>query len=214
MTTPRAIAAAVLQAAYPSARTTTINAVLDELALAAVTVDIAATTPGVVTADELPRLVGDGVTHVQVAEETSNSVLPVLDAGCEIVTVVRFWDRVWEDSGRVRTLLLSRADGSELKAKFDESRAATWKAACSALGCQPDDGWKFVQGQQAVVEVTDWTARDGSTKPIVRRWVARPGSPRAVEKQAEAAAKAERAEARRSRNAQPQHGTDDQDIPF
>jgi hypothetical protein len=191
----------------------TIDTVLDELALEAVTVDIAATTPGVVTGDELPRLVGDGVTHVQPDEPTSNSVLPVLDTGCEVVTVVRFFDKIF-DGERVRTLMLQRADGGEVKARFGADREATWKAACSALGCQYEDSWREIQGSEAVVEVTDWTSKDGSTRPIVRRWVARPGSPRAVEKQAEAAAKAQRAEAKRSRNAQPQHGTDDQDIPF
>ncbi len=107
--------------------------------------------------------------------------------------------------------MLQRADGGEVKARFGEDRTATWKAACSALGCQPEDTWRDIQGQQAVCEVIDWTARDGSVKPIVRRWVARPGSPRAVEKAVEAAAKSARAE-KRSPNA-VEHPTDD-DIPF
>ena len=211
MPTRRAIVRAALTAAFPECPSATVDEAIDLIATTAIAVDIAATTPGV-TADELGRLVGDGVTHVQ-AEEPAGDVLPPLDAGCEIVTVTRYFDKIF-DGERVRTLMLQRADGGEAKARFGADREATWKAACSALGCQPEDGWKFIQGQQAVVEIVDWTAKDGTVKPIVRRWVARPGSVRAVEKQAEAAAKAERAEAKRSRNAQPQHSTDDADLPF
>jgi hypothetical protein len=198
--TIRTIATATLRATFPRTPAAVIDRCLDEIAAAGVAAEVAEAT-GTTTADTIP----------EPAAEPAGDGLPPLDTGLEVVTVERFFDKTWPDSGRVRTLLLKRVDGTELKTKFGEERAATWKAACSALGCQPEDGWRDIQGRQAVAEIVDWTAKDGTTMPIVRRWVARPGSPRAVEKAAEAQAKAERA-AKRSPNA-VEHPTAD-DLPF
>ena len=195
--TTRSIADAVLRACFPAASDKAIGDAIDLVAFAAV----AAEPEGQAAepAGQEPEPAADG--------------LPPVPEGGEVVVVERFFDKEWPDSGRVRSLVMRRPDGSEVKAKFNASKEAAWKAAASALGVDVDVGWQDVQGQQAVVVIATWNPPDGGDAvPVVRRWVARPGSPRAVEKAADAAAKAERA-AKRSRNAVPE-AADPDDIGF
>jgi len=216
MPTKRAIVRAAIVAAYPETPGPTIDEALDLIATTAIAVDIAATTPGVTTADELEhRLVADGIVRapVDAADEPAGDVLPQVDVGCEIVECVKLFDKVWPDSGRVRTLVLRREDGTEIKSKFGADREATWRAACAALGVSYEADWKAIQGRRAVVEIIAWAPPSGGDpRPIVKRWAARPGTPRAIEKATAAAEKAARAEAKRSRNA-VDHPTDD-DVAF
>ena len=206
--TTRSIASATLRAAFPQATPAAIEAALDEIAFAAVAAEIG----------------GQTNEPEATASPPATGGLPLVPEGGEFVEVARFFDKTWPDSGRVRTLLLRRDDGSEFKAKFPADREANWKAAASALGVDVDADWQAVQGQQAVVVIVTWNPPNGGeAMPVVRRWIARPGSQRATEKADAAAAKAERASKLAAPKRDPRSPgvkvvdampADDDDIPF
>ena len=216
--TTRSIASATLRAAFPQATAAAIEKALDEIAFAAA-------LESCTRVQDLKAEIGGQTNEPEAtASPPATGGLPLVPEGGEVVEVVRFFDKTWPDSCRVRTLLLRRADGSEFKAKFPAYREANWKAAASALGVDVDADWQAVQGQQAVVVIVTWNPPNGGeAMPVVRRWIARPGSQRATEKADAAAAKGERAAKRAAPKRDPRSPgvkvvdampADDDDIPF
>jgi hypothetical protein len=150
--TTRAVAAAMLRAAYPAAPADEIEAVLDRLAG--------------------PR--GPLTTADRLAPPAPASP-PAPTASQVAVEVIEAAEREWPDSGLVLSLTLRRLDDFDaepIKARFDQGRAVARQIAEKALGGLADgEPVTALVGRQAVVETRPYQTRDGEQRVGVAKWI-------------------------------------------
>jgi hypothetical protein len=140
-------------------------------------------------------------------------------------------ERHFEDSGNVilGTIEATIGDRREIvKFRIDKARSVVRKILFEAAGLAPDSEPEQLVGRRVRVVLGDWTRRDGTTMPVVKRWLPAEGKPRAAKPAAPAAKAAlawERDEAQKQPPRTPAARVkasveraggeeDDSDIPF
>lgn len=160
-TTQRDIVTATIKAAYPAAATADIREFLDHVeGLSPRT--LAASTPGVTTADKVP------------APAPKPAATLVAGEGERLVEVTDAVERTFDDTGVVLILTLRDAgnpDAEPIKTRFDAKAATRRKIAMAAMGLADGAAPADMIGRQAVVEVGPFTGRDGVERLGVNKWV-------------------------------------------